>query len=293
MKSAIVTGATGFIGAHLVDELVAKNVNVTALCRYGSANLGRLPGSVDIVYDPLLLPKADVFYHLAWDGASGAGRADAGLQAGNAQMTLDTLIAAERKGCDRFIGLGTVYENFADRIKTSADCGGADFYILSKEYAHSCADQLAKKLGIGFIWCTVCHPIGRYIKPEQMMAFFISSMLKGSKPSFGPASTLFDIVAVEDVARGLYALGERENLSKRCYYIGSGAPKPLSAWLYETRKILGASTPIGIGERSDDGLRFEEQWFDIKPIMDDAGYKPTVSLTESVNNVADWMSATL
>lgn len=33
MTTAIVTGATGFLGIHLVDELVARDVKVVALCR--------------------------------------------------------------------------------------------------------------------------------------------------------------------------------------------------------------------------------------------------------------------
>jgi len=289
VKTAIITGATGFVGVHLVEELQSHNVDVTALCREGSQNMDRLPPGVETAYHLDDLPSADVFYHLAWEGASGIGRGDATLQARNAELTLHSLLAAHRLRCSRFVALGTIYENFASQIKASATSGSADFYILSKEYAHSMANQLAYKVDMDFVWCKICHPIGRFIKPEQMMAFVISSLLAGVKPSFGPALTSYDIIAVEDVAQGLYLVGCCESLTKWEYYIGSGFPQPLYKWLEETRNILDVNVPIGIGEKPDDRLQFDENWFDIMPLATETGYAPTVSFARAVDNVARWV----
>ena len=38
MKNILITGADGFIGSHLVELLLKKNYNVTALCHYNSHN---------------------------------------------------------------------------------------------------------------------------------------------------------------------------------------------------------------------------------------------------------------
>ena len=289
MKTAIITGATGFVGVHLVEALQAHNVHVTALCRENSQNMDRLPPGVEIAYHLDELPSADVFYHLAWEGASGPGRGDALLQARNTELTLYALQTAHRIGCRRFVALGTIYENFAPQIKASAKSGSADFYILSKEYAHSIANQLAYKLEIDFVWCKICHPIGRFIKAEQMMAFVISNLLAGTKPSFGPALIPYDIVAVEDVAYGLYLVGCCDQLTRQEYYIGSGSPQPLYKWLEDTRSILNVNVPIGIGEKPDDGLQFDENWFDIIPLSVDTGYKSMVSLSDAVNHVVEWI----
>ena len=289
VKTAIITGATGFVGVHLVEELQSHNVDVTALCREGSQNMDRLPPDVETTYYLDDLPLADVFYHLAWEGASGIGRGDATLQACNAELTLHSLLAAHRLRCSRFVALGTIYENFAPQIKASATSGSADFYILSKEYAHSMANQLAYKVDLEFVWCKICHPIGRFIKPEQMIAFVISNLLAGTKPSFGPALIPYDIVAVEDVAHGLYLVGCCDQLTKREYYIGSGSPKPLYRWLEDVRNVLGVDVPISIGEKPDDGLQFDESWFDITPLTMDTGYKPVVDLSDAVNHVVKWI----
>jgi len=286
LKTAIITGSTGFVGVHLVSELLVRGVKVSALCRENSPNIDRLPSGVDIIFDANKLPCADVFYHLAWESASGQGRSDAVLQSGNAEMTLIALLTAKKLDCGRFLALGTIYENLAGQVVAAAKSGGSDFYILSKNYAHLMANQLAYKLGIDFVWCKICHPIGRLIKAEQMMAFVVSNLIRGIKPDFGPALTPYDIVAVEDVAQGLYLLGSCGELSEREYYIGSGCPRLLYKWLEDTHRILDASVPLGIGERPDDGLRFDEEWFDITLLQTETGYAPKISFVDAVSNVA-------
>ena len=60
-KSILVTGATGFIGSRLVDELINKGYNVTSLIREGKK--GNLKSK--IVYGDLTDEKID-FKVLPW-----------------------------------------------------------------------------------------------------------------------------------------------------------------------------------------------------------------------------------
>jgi len=287
LKTAIVTGATGFVGVHLVAELLSSGVEVTALCRKESPNLDRLPGQVEIVYDMDQLPEADVFYHLAWDGASGPGRADAVLQSSNVKLTLGALAAAHRSGA-KFVALGTVYERFYEQVIMSGEYRSSDFYILSKSYAHSISNQMAYKLGCSFVWCQVCHPIGRLIKPEQLIAYTVSSLVSRDAPSYGPAENLFDIVAVEDVAKALLLIG-KQNTPRREYYIGSGAPCLLRDYLERAKQILDVPTPLLIGKRPDDGYVFDRGWLDITPLSEDTGFAPVISFEQAVQNVESWL----
>lgn len=287
MSHAIVTGATGFIGVHLVSELLAHGIQVSALCLPNDPYQSRLPSAVPIFTDMESLPKADIFYHLAWESASGPGRGDAPLQIRNAELTQKALIKARELTCRRFVALGTVYERLAPQILSSGQYSGPDFYLLSKAYAHAVAAQLAYKLDIEFVWCTICHPIGRMIKPDQMMAYVISSLMAGTSPPLGPAQTPYDIVSVRDVALGLRLLGQAGPLAGREYYIGSGGARPLCEWLGLARQLLGVKTPLGLSQRPDDGLRFEPDWFDISPLTADTGYLPQISFAEAVADVAN------
>jgi nucleoside-diphosphate-sugar epimerase len=244
---------------------------------------------VRIVHDIGKLPPADVFYHLAWEQASGPGRGDAVLQSRNVSLTLKALNAAHSVGA-KFVALGTVYEHFAESVVRSGKSGGSDFYVLAKNSAFAMSNQLAYKLNADFVWCRICHPIGRYIKPEQLMAYTVSSLISGNAPSFGPSATLYDIVAVEDVAKGLCLIGKQE-APRREYYIGSGTPMILREYFEMTKRILSVDTPLLIGQRPDDGLSFQKGWFDISPLSEDTGYSPSIGFKQAVRNVADWIGA--
>jgi nucleoside-diphosphate-sugar epimerase len=264
MTTAVISGASGFVGRRLTRELEAHDFSVTALKR-----------------GELLNTDADVFYHLAWESASGTGRGNAALQAGNVELTLRLLAEAHHAGCKKFAALGTIYE----KLPLPETPGASDFYILSKRYAHEMADRLAQKLGMDFVWCTVCHPVGCGIKPEQMMAYAVSGLLKGEPPQFGTAETWYDIVAVEDLAQGLRLAGQCE-LRDREYFLGSGKPRILKDYLSALPQILGVNTTIEIGARPDDGLRFKPEYFDITPITRETGYAPRVDFEAAIQNMA-------
>lgn len=295
MKSAIVTGATGFIGTHLCSELLKNDIKVTGLVRKDSRNMKRLQ-DVSLVwcgmddYDSFEGEKADTFYHLAWEGATGIGRDDEELQTKNIARTMKALKVAKRLGCRRFVALGTVYENLVPQILTDSQHRKPDFYLLAKQSSHHICMKLSEKLDIEFVWATIFQPIGRYIKKEQVMTYAIASLLSGEPPEFGPAMEPYDITAVEDIAYGLRLLGECR-LTRKEYYIGSDSPMLMKEYLKRARKVLGVDTELKIGARADDGLRFSYDWYDISPIKKDTGYSIHVGFEQAVVNVAEWVKS--
>ena len=281
MTSAIITGATGFIGMHLLRVLLDNDTLVSALCRENSVNNVRLLSGVHAAYSLDTLPTADVFYHLAWDGASGPGRGDAALQSSNVTLALDALNCAAKLGCRKFVMLGTVYERFSGSVKNNESFGNSDFYILSKDSAHALTSQLAYKLEMNYTYVQICHPFGKYVKREQMLANVIHNLIEGKTIEFGEGYEYFDIVAVEDLAHGLQLIGNSE-YAHREFYIGSGNSRLLREYILDAKHVLGVDTKIEFGARPHDGLHFDREWFNINEAVEYVGYTPRISFEDMI-----------
>ena len=86
MKRVVVTGASGFIGAYLIQELLKDTENeIYAIIRPNSSNRDRVPQDdrvkiveldmAQIEELPSYVPgQVEGFYHLAWNGTRGETR---------------------------------------------------------------------------------------------------------------------------------------------------------------------------------------------------------------------------
>ena len=104
MKRVIVTGASGFIGQHLVRALLDEGVEVWAVLRNEKALEDLKRDTLHIVtaefdeYASLSekIPERgfDACFHLAWSGTWGKPFADYTLQLQNAKYAADTVVQA-------------------------------------------------------------------------------------------------------------------------------------------------------------------------------------------------------
>ncbi len=151
----LVTGATGFLGGHLVERLVESGQSVRALVRkqrsawpWGAATVETAQGDVT---QPASLATAaagcDVIYHLAARVSDWGPWSD--FEAVTVQGTENLLAAAVRAGCRRVVLVSTavVYDDRharrARRIPESAPLGTGDraygHYARAKVLAEDCA----------------------------------------------------------------------------------------------------------------------------------------------------------
>ena len=266
LKKCIVTGANGFVGYWLIKCLCEHGAEVVAVVRNEEENISMLEefNNVKVVYCDLgdydKLPalvgdfSPEVFYHIAWAGAGGAGRANYELQLMNVKGSCDAVKAAKEMGCSKILFAGTITEKIAQNAAALELQSENVIYGISKNTAHNITSVISKKLGIDCVWMQFAN-------------------------LFGPYSINGNIIG--------YLLGKTKESSGE-YYLGSGNPRPLRDYLLEVGSIMGKPDKIKLGVRPDDGLKYEASWYSTEKLASQTGFKVRVGFQEGINRTIDW-----
>ena len=218
MKTALVTGANGFLGSLLVKRLVEENVYVIAADRNGcNNNVDPKAEFVDFdmkdfsqLKNKLSDIKIDVIFHMAWQGSSGSERADYALQLDNVKYTCDAVNFAANAGIKRFVGAGTLAQ--MDCLAYIGEDGstpnGVSCYGSAKTAAQHMSKAVANSLGIEHIWCFISNTYGVGNTTSNFVNFACKKMLSGERASFTSAEQNYDFVYITDTINGLFLCGE-------------------------------------------------------------------------------------
>ena len=302
MKKAIVTGANGFVGSWLVKELVARDVEVFAIVKNKSSDITSLLDldKVRIVYCDLreivnlnnLISDRDidVFYHLGWAGSTGAARADYALQLSNTRYACDSAKVAKELACKKFLAAGTVTEKIAERALNLNINAENMIYGVCKHSTHCLLDIVCKKIGIDYVWMQFSNIYGPYNISGNIVSYTLNELIHDRRPSYSKAEQPYDLMYVEDLVHALYLLGKHKT-TKNCYFIGSGEPRLLKEYLLDIKVVYGNNCEIGIGERPEDGLKYELNWFQDSQLTQDVGFEPSFTFNQGIRKTIEWIQS--
>jgi dihydroflavonol-4-reductase len=233
--NCFVTGASGFIGANLVHELVARGHRVKALLRPGADTRGlagvefeRVAG--DVSHRATLeqgMRGCDWVFHVAASYHLWL-RDYAPMYAANVDGTRHVIEAATAAGCSRIVYTSTVgcigLPKLVNGIITPTDeatpvseAQMSNHYKLSKWRAEVVARELAAK-GAPVIIVNPSAPVGpRDVKPTPTGQVIVDFMNR-AMPAF--VDTGLNYVHVRDVAIGHILAAERGCVGER-YILGN------------------------------------------------------------------------
>ena len=299
MEKVIVTGANGFIGKTLVNALLAKGYQVTALdVRFDDvlAKDERIT-CVNVMNKEVAalmqaIPQAEYkcFFHLAWVGTSGSARADYNVQLNNVKLTCDYIKLCSEIGCKRVVYASSINEMETYEYLQSDDIEPAGGYIYGtgKLAAHLMGETVAKLNGIEFIPVIITNIYGVGEKSARMIYTSINKLVHNEHCSFTAGYQTYDFIYITDAINSIIAVAEKGKAFNR-YYIGSGEPKPLREFLLEMRDIVDQEAELGLGDLPFKGVDISYDKFDLKKVERDTGYINQIPFAQGIKMTADYI----
>ncbi len=216
-----ITGASGFIGSHVVMEALRRGWEVAALVRRGD-DVWRLAGSLDrirILYGDLDELKGfageltgwrpDVCIHLAWNVEPGSY-----LESLDNIKCLNNTIELEKTmfdmGCSIFVAAGTCVEYGASLVPISEEALAVPqtVYAAAKLSACILGEQIAKKYGKVFSWGRIFFVYGPREDRRRMVPGLICSLTEGKVFQASAGDQIRDYLHVADVAAAFLVIVE-------------------------------------------------------------------------------------
>ncbi|MBB4952314.1 dTDP-glucose 4,6-dehydratase [Agrobacterium vitis] len=318
-RSTLVTGASGFIGSHLVTQLLESGDRVRAYVRYNgrgtAGHLDLLPPhlrrEVDIVFgdvtDPWSVREAmrgcgTIFHLAALISIPYSYIAPHSFFETNTMGTLHVLEAARQQGVDRFVHVSTS-ECYGTAqqvpIPESHPIIGQSPYSASKIGADQAATSYHRAFGVPLV---TVRPFNTY-GPRQSMRAIIPSIivqaLTTGKVRIGALTPTRDLTFVTDTAQGMIAAsGASDDALGKTFNLGNGKEIAIGALAKRLLALLAEEGCTAELEHDPERLRPERS--EVERLCADAGqaaamlgWRPEVSLDEGLRRTISFVRANL
>ena len=300
MPRVILTGATGFLGSHVVRCLLNHGCSVAVVQRPQS-DPWRLSGvlphlrvigadleSISAVTNEILAFRPDVVVHLAWYGVGNEYRNDP-HQVRNIQLSLALLEVAHRAGCSAWVGLGSQAEyGIQDRIiSEDSPTHPVTLYGAAKLAACLLAQRLCELHGMRFVWLRLFSAYGAADNPSWMIPYVILTLLRGNRPALTAGVQRWDYLFAEDAAEAIYRASTAPSV-QGIFNLGSGQAHTVRSIAERIRDEIDPRLPLGFGEKPYGPGQIMHLQADISRLRLAIGWSPTVGHDEGIPRTVEW-----
>ena len=325
---ALVTGAGGFLGRYIAEQLVARGVNVRSFARGSYPDLGKL--GIETVQGDLrdaaavraACRRVDVVYHTA--GVAGIWGSWNDYYAINTLGTEHVVAGCLRHGVPKLVFTSSPSVTFHGRDQNGVDesepypqrwlCHYPHTKALAEQHVlrSNCSELLTCALRPHLIW----GPRDTHLIPR-----LLDRARRGRLVRIGTGTNLIDMVYVENAAeahlQAADALDLGANLAGRAYYLSQGEPVNCWQWINELLGLanlepVSRSLSLRLAWRIGHALeclygllrvqseprmtRFlaaqlgTSHYFDISAARRDFGYNPRISTEEGMQRLKNWLA---
>jgi len=298
----LVTGAGGFVGSHVVRNLLDHGAEVAVILRTGTSH-PRLDGITDRLTvidgelgaagtwrEALADWRPDACIHTAWYAEPGK-YLDSDLNLAGLRFSLELLELLARAGCKHLVMTGTCfeYDTSLGFLQEDGPARPLTLYAACKHALSVVARQRAAQLGVSFAWGRIFYLYGPFEDPRRVVPALMLAAIKGQEFLATKVDQVRDYMHVADVAAGLCALAE-----KGCdgvFNVCSGEPVTMARLILTAGEIMGRSDLIRLGARPP--AQFDPPFIagDNRRLREATGWAPVFDLESGLRETAGWWRA--
>jgi dTDP-glucose 4,6-dehydratase len=307
----VVTGAGGFIGSHLTEQLVGRGAKVRAFVRYNAMSsegwIGTMSPlvrrSIEVVSGDIrdaeavrrLVRDADVVFHLAALISIPYSYLSPGdVVVTNVTGTLNVLNACREFRVGRVIHTSTS-EVYGTAVYVPIDekhpLQGQSPYSASKIGADMLAESFWRSYEVPV---TIVRPFNTYGPRQSARAIIptiITQALAQDRVMLGDVHTTRDLVFVEDTAVGFIRVAETEGIDGEIVNLGTGQETSVGDLASTIGRLMGKRL-----ETVFDATRIRPKNSEVQRLLADAsraralGWTPAVSLEAGLSRTIQWIA---
>ncbi len=311
-KTVVVTGAGGFIGSHLVEQLHAAGAHVRAMLRYTSRGQR---GCLDLLPEPLLadvaitmgdvrdfdavrevMRGADAVFHLAaLIGIPYSYEHPQEVIDTNIGGTSNVLLAAKELGTLERVILTSTSEVYGSALRVPMD----EEHPLQAQSPYSATKIAGDALGLSFsrsfgLPVAIVRPFNAYGPRQSARAVIptiITQAVAGQPLRLGTLDTTRDFTYVADTARAFMAVAAADAALGEVVNAGSGSEVSIREIVGKVGEIVGRELAV-----EGDAQRMRPARSEVSRLLSDsskaarlAGWSAEVSLDDGLRRTTDWI----
>lgn len=255
---ALVTGATGFVGSHLVRRLARDGWTIHVLSRVGSRSDEHASpqairhihdGGIESMLECVARCKPDVVFHLASLFLSEHNTRDVDpLIQSNVLFGSQLLEAMSVNKITRFLNTGTSWQHYENEPYNPV-C----LYAATKQAFETILEYYVQACSINAITLKLFDTYGPEDHRKKLLTLLKKAALTGVPLDMSPGEQLIDIVHIDDVIEA-YIIGAERLLDGQVtkherYAVSSGSHIPLKELVQVYANAIKRPIPVNWGVR--------------------------------------------
>jgi UDP-glucose 4-epimerase len=299
---ALVTGGAGFIGSHIVEELLSQKAEVRILDDLSKGSKENIPKEVEFINgsitDRPILEKVMkdidyVFHEAAQTSVAFSITHPKTTWELNIRGTKLLLNAAVKAGIKRFIfaSSAAVYGNAIPPLSEKMDAKPISPYGNSKRMGEILMDEYYQKEGLDTVSLRYFNVFGPRADPASeysgVISRFISRMSKEERPIvYGNGMQTRDFIYVKDVVRANMLALKQKKTKGAAYNVATGSAVSINGLIKTLNFVLESNLePIFEKERMGD---IKYSFAEIKRAREKLDFEAKTQLQEGLKKTIEW-----